>query len=94
MPHEISASEIAEIPGGLATALLFAESNTRFLVEVPQDCVGHFEETMGDVPHAAIGEVIAEPNLLFVDLDPVADRHLIEANINDLKSAWKKPLAW
>ena len=74
VPHEIDGNEVAELPGGLATALLFAESNTRFLVEVPQELMGHFEEIMGDVPHAAVGEVIESPQLLVVDVDPESDR--------------------
>jgi len=93
VPHQIPDSELV-VPGGLATALLFSESNSRFLVEVPQDCVGHFEETMGDVPHAAIGEVMAQQKLLVVDVDPVADRHVIEIDIAALKEAWQKPLRW
>jgi phosphoribosylformylglycinamidine synthase len=93
VPHQIPDRELV-VPGGMATALLFSESNSRFLVEVPQDCVGHFEETMGDVPHAAIGEVMAQQKLLVVDVDPVADRHVIEIDIAALKEAWQKPLRW
>jgi hypothetical protein len=47
---------------------------------------------MGDVPHAAVGEVIAEPKLLIVDIDPVADRHVIDVDIVQLKNAWQEPL--
>ncbi|HTQ38004.1 MAG TPA: phosphoribosylformylglycinamidine synthase subunit PurL [Pirellulales bacterium] len=96
VPHEVPPTQAAEIPGGLATVLLFSESNSRFLVEVPPDCVGHFEQTMGDVPHAAIGEVTAAPQLLVVDVDPnpIAERHIIEVGIAALKQAWQKPLKW
>jgi len=94
VPHRITAADEQEVPGGLATVLLFSESSSRFLVEVPQDCVGHFEETMGDVPHAAIGEVISAAQLLVVDVDPVADQHLIEIDLATLKEAWQKPLRW
>ena len=94
VPHNIVPSQAADLPGGLPTALLFAESNSRFLVEVPQNCVEHFEETMGDVPHAAMGEVTEAPQLVAADLDPVVDRHLIEMEIDELKDAWQKPLIW
>ncbi|HEY2759830.1 MAG TPA: AIR synthase-related protein, partial [Pirellulales bacterium] len=94
VPHVVCPDEAAIVPGGLASVLLFAESNTRFLVEVPPARVGHFEAAMGDVPHAAIGEVIAEPNLLIVDVDPVADRHVIDIEIAELKQAWQRPLKW
>src|SRR5262249_23061886 len=39
VPHEIPNAEAAEVHGGFASILLFSESNSRFLVEVPQDCV-------------------------------------------------------
>jgi phosphoribosylformylglycinamidine synthase subunit PurSL len=94
VPHQISTAETAEVPGGLATALLFADSNTRFLVEVPPDCVGHFEQALGNVPHAAIGEVTATPQFVVVDLDPATNRHVVDLDITALKSAWQKPLRW
>ena len=62
VPHEIRPDETSEVPGDMASILLFAESNSRFLVEVTPDNVGHFEMAMGDVPHAAVGEVIADQN--------------------------------
>ncbi len=92
--HAVADSEAAEVPGGLATVLLFAESNTRFLVEVQADLVGHFEDAMGDVPHAAIGEVIEAPQLIVSEIDPLADRHLIDVSVATLKKAWQKPLRW
>jgi phosphoribosylformylglycinamidine synthase len=94
VPHTIDSAKAADLPGGLPTALLFAESNSRFLVEVAPNCVERFEETMGAVPHAAVGEVTEAPLLVAVDLDPVEDRHLIEIGIDQLKSAWQKPLKW
>jgi len=94
VPHDAHANEVATVPGGLAIVLLFAESNTRFLVEVPPDRVGRFEAAMGDVPHAAVGEVIAESNLLVVDVDPMANRHVVEIEVAALKQAWQKPLKW
>jgi len=72
--------------------LLFSESNTRFLCEVrPEDAVA-FETTLAGVPHAAIGQVTAEPLLRIADNDGAAP--LIEAHIDELKEAWRKPLAW
>ncbi len=91
VPHEITAPHAAELPGGLATALLFAESNSRFLVEVCEDALTHFEETMGDVPHAAVGEVTESPRLVVADIDPMAEEHLIDIDLAALKQAWQKP---
>ncbi|HZZ28721.1 MAG TPA: phosphoribosylformylglycinamidine synthase subunit PurL [Pirellulales bacterium] len=94
VPHEVQSAEAAEVSGGLATVLLFAESNSRFLVEVSPEYVGHFEALMGNVPHAAIGEVTAAPQLRIVDVDPATDRHVVELEVAALKSAWQKPLMW
>jgi phosphoribosylformylglycinamidine synthase len=92
VPHEISAAQAAEVPGGLAAALLFAESNSRFLVEVPADAVGHFEAALGNVPHAAVGEVTELPRLIVSDVDPMAEAHLLDIDVATLKEAWQKPL--
>ena len=62
VPHNVNPNQADETPGGLSTVLLFAESNSRFLVEVPQDRQQAFEKTMGDVPHAAVGEVTKRRN--------------------------------
>jgi phosphoribosylformylglycinamidine synthase len=94
VPHNIPVAEAGDVPGGLAGALMFSESNTRFLVEVPPDGVGHFEEMLGDIPHAAIGEVLDQSIFIVTDIDPLAEKHLIEVDLSNLKAAWQKPLAW
>jgi phosphoribosylformylglycinamidine synthase subunit PurSL len=94
VPHNVAESAASGVPGGLPGVLLFSESNTRFLVEVPPDMVGHFEEMLGDVPHAAVGEVLAQPTLIVTDVDPMAEQHLIEIDVMKLKAAWQRPLAW
>ncbi|MCC7084533.1 MAG: phosphoribosylformylglycinamidine synthase subunit PurL [Pirellulales bacterium] len=93
-PHDIDLVDANHWAGGLAGTLLFSESNTRFLVEVPQEFVGQFEATLGNNPHAAIGEVLEQPVLIVTGLDPLADEHLIEIEISKLKAAWQEPLAW
>lgn len=94
VPHNLDLEAMANYPARLNAILLFAESNTRFLCEVPQEAVGHFESTLGDIPHAAIGEVIAEPKLQFVNYDPANPFHVIDADIMELKESWQKPLRW
>jgi hypothetical protein len=49
---------------------------------------------LGDVPHAAVGEVLEHPTFIVTDIDPLAEKHLIEADVAELKAAWQKPLAW
>ena len=70
-------------------ALLFSESNTRFLCEVRPDAAAAFESALGEVPHARIGEVIDNGKLAIV-----AETPLVEADISALKEAWQKPLRW
>src|SRR5262249_654885 len=78
VPTTLDAATIGADGERLNAILLFAESNTRFLCEVPQDAVGHFESILGDVPHAAIGEVIADAKLQIVNYDPGNPFHVID----------------
>ncbi len=73
--------------------MLFSESNSRFLVEVPKNLSGEFEATMKDVPHAHVGEVTADPQLTVYGLD---DNLVVEAGLEELLSAWKSYMerAW
>ncbi len=82
-----------ELPGVLPAAVeLFSESNTRFLIEVPESsATGLFEflEEQG-VPVAVLGRVVAEPSLRITG----EGRTLIDASLDTLKAAWQSPLAW
>jgi phosphoribosylformylglycinamidine synthase len=71
--------------------VLFSESNTRFLVEVPKDNKNQFEKTMKDVDFAAIGEVTADENFRVYGL---SGQQLISTPIDALKGAWQRPLRW
>jgi phosphoribosylformylglycinamidine synthase len=71
--------------------VLFSESNTRFLVEVPSNSKQQFEKTMKDVDFAAIGEVTADNKLQIYGL---SGHQLISAPIDALKEAWQRPLRW
>ena len=68
--------------------LLFSESNTRFLVEVPQDKSKHFEKAMKAVPFSAIGCVTRDKFLKIFGMD---EKVVINASLKALKSAWQKP---
>jgi phosphoribosylformylglycinamidine synthase len=72
------------------TTLLFSESNSRFLVEVPSDSAAEFERTLQGVPLGRIGKVTDERNL--VVLGP-AGESLLDLPIDTLKQAWQKPLS-
>ncbi len=89
-----------------AAALLFSESNTRFLCEVRPEHAGAFETALADVPWALVGEVADSGKLEIVGVPgPIADDEgstpteigaplVIEAELKTLKEAWQKPLDW
>jgi phosphoribosylformylglycinamidine synthase len=95
IPHQLSALDAAssseKSPLRNAT-LLFSESNSRFLCEVPADAAEIFEQIMGDVPMAVVGEVLATPRLQIVSADPANPVNVIDIDIADLKDAWQAPL--
>ncbi|WP_425617336.1 phosphoribosylformylglycinamidine synthase subunit PurL [Anatilimnocola sp. NA78] len=72
------------------SVLLYSESNTRFLVEVPAEKKSAFESALAGVPHAAIGEVTASDRLQIEGKSSL----LIDTALNSLKEAWQKPLRW
>jgi phosphoribosylformylglycinamidine synthase len=84
MPHELPASD------QLDAILLFAESNTRFLCEVPKASAQRFEACLGEVPHAMIGVVTGSPRLEIT----AGGRLLVDAELSALKAAWQAPLDW
>jgi phosphoribosylformylglycinamidine synthase len=71
-------------------AMLFSESTTRFLVEVAPQNRAAFESRLAQVPCRPLGRIIDEPRLVIAS----AGRTLIDAPIDELKRAWKAPLAW
>ena len=71
--------------------LLFSESNTRFVVEVPQEHQKQFETIMMDIPCGLIGKVISDP---FLQIKGLQNKPVINENIDDLKEAWQSPLRW
>ncbi len=68
---------------------LFAESPTRFLVEVSPDEVDQFEQIVARVPHARIGRVVAEPRFTVSG----SGGAVIDAEVNHLKQTWQAPLS-
>jgi phosphoribosylformylglycinamidine synthase II len=91
--------ELAKVPTDVPAAeqgtnfdsvLLYSESNTRFLVEVPVAKQAEFEKCLAGIPHAAVGQVTDSRRLQIAGKNgPVVD-----ADIAELKEAWQKPLRW
>jgi phosphoribosylformylglycinamidine synthase len=72
--------------------VLFAESNSRFLVEVTPNHVEAFQECMGgDVPLAPIGQTCKEQRLRIAGSD---GEWIVWVSLAELKEAWQKPLRW
>jgi phosphoribosylformylglycinamidine synthase len=66
--------------------LLFSESNSRFLVEVPSGCEQDFEALMKGVAHARIGQVCGEARLCIYGLNGDV---VVDASLGELLRAWK-----
>ena len=95
VPTSVPAAERSE---GFDEVLLFSESNTRFLVEVPHANRLHFEAALSEVPLAHIGEV-TDSGRLQIAATPIAHRQLsaawlVDLDLATLKEAWQKPLRW
>ena len=76
--------------------LLFAESPSRFLLEVPPQNYAAFADLVGSLPMGSLGEVMPressrEPRLTVTGLDGTT---VIDALVGDLKAAWQEPLLW
>ena len=95
VPSSVPAAERSE---GFDEVLLFSESNTRFMVEVPHANRLHFEAALSEVPLAHIGEV-TDSGRLQIAATPIAHRQLsaawlVDLDLATLKEAWQKPLRW
>ncbi|MBS0266799.1 MAG: phosphoribosylformylglycinamidine synthase subunit PurL [Planctomycetes bacterium] len=71
--------------------LLFSESNTRFLVEVAPAHWEAFKKHLAGLPLVELGKVVAGPQ---VTIRGVAGKVVVDAPWQELKHAWKAPLAW
>lgn len=80
-------SILAEGVAGLER-LLFSESQSRIVITVPADLVAVAEELLAGIPHAVIGEVVAEPVLTITGMGG-----MLKADLGALKKAWQVLLA-
>ncbi|MBD3296651.1 MAG: phosphoribosylformylglycinamidine synthase subunit PurL [Candidatus Omnitrophica bacterium] len=68
--------------------ILFSESNSRFIVEVPADKDDEFKKTMKGVPAGRIGEVNATASMRIMGLNGSC---VARAGLKRMKNSWKKP---
>ncbi|MDD5449129.1 MAG: phosphoribosylformylglycinamidine synthase subunit PurL [Candidatus Omnitrophica bacterium] len=69
--------------------LLFSESNTRFIVEVPRKLKKKFRKAMKGAPIGLIGEVTKEERFRVTGID--GKSAVIDAGLKELKDAWQRP---
>jgi len=72
-------------------ALLFSESNSRYLVEIEPQNFDAFAKLMLNIPFGQVGEVIKDRRLLIRDKNQTV---VVDAKLDALKDAWQKPLSW
>lgn len=75
-----------------AAVLLFSESNTRFLVEVPAAAGSEFLELLDGLLVTPLGTVVDKATLLVLGID--GQTPVIDSTWVDLKQAWQRPLDW
>jgi phosphoribosylformylglycinamidine synthase len=66
--------------------LLFAESNSRFIVEISRGNRAAFEERMDGVPFGCIGRIVAYPDFI---VRGISREKVVSAEIYQLKEAWQ-----
>ncbi|MEM3479027.1 MAG: phosphoribosylformylglycinamidine synthase subunit PurL [Candidatus Bathyarchaeia archaeon] len=69
--------------------ILFSESNSRFLVEVPEKYRDKFETAVRGAVYEPIGRVKSDKSFVIYGFN---GRRIIEADIDSLINAWKNPL--
>ena len=84
--------QLDAVPSGDASlapvARLFSESNTRFLCEVAPEHAAVFEGHFASLPAARVGSVTDVQRVMI----KAGDETLIDADVNQLKEAWQRPL--
>jgi phosphoribosylformylglycinamidine synthase len=69
--------------------LLFSETQSRFVVTIAPDKKGLFEEVFSGIVYGLLGEVTSAEVFSVIGLN---GKEIIQADIQDLKDAWKRPL--
>ncbi|MFW6159351.1 MAG: phosphoribosylformylglycinamidine synthase subunit PurL, partial [Planctomycetota bacterium] len=72
-------------------ALLFSESNSRFVVEVEPGHLGEFEAALEGVPFARVGRVTHADTF---EVTGLGGDIIVSERLADLKEAWQAPLRW
>ena len=84
---------------GCDFVLLFSESATRFVLEVPTECFAELVGLFDGLPLGRLGEVAACDESMGIASARLTVRGLagsvvIDASVAALKAAWQRPLHW
>ena len=71
--------------------LLFAESNSRFIVEVSPGHQEEFERSMAGVPIGCVGTVIEGTDFVVKGID---GETVVQTTIDQLKENWQATFRW
>lgn len=89
---DVNLTELARSTGLSDDAvLLFSESNTRFVVEVPTASKSEFEAIIAGIPVVELGRVKVDARVTMTGTKGAA---VVDSATADLKRAWQSPLAW
>jgi phosphoribosylformylglycinamidine synthase len=89
---EVGADVMALGAPGLADEVaLFAESTTRFIVEVRPAQAAAFEKCLAGIPLAVLGVTVKEARLRIAG---ASGEWVVWAALGQLKDAWQKPMRW
>jgi len=72
-------------------ALLFSESNSRFVVEVTPQNQKRFEAALGEAPFGLVGKVTDDRRVVIKNSRGAS---IVDVPVSDLKEAWQAPLRW
>jgi phosphoribosylformylglycinamidine synthase len=93
--HLGASIRLADVPMGEPVSrddiILFSESNSRFLVEVPAERAADFRRLFDGLPCENVGLVEEGKTLQVIGLD---GNVTLDCGIDDLRAAWKRPLDW
>ena len=84
-------ADIGKLPIGPDEVNLFAESPTRFLVEVRPAHAEPFRQVLAGSPVNEIGATVKEPRLRIAG---GSGEWIVWLSLQQLKDAWQKPLQW
>jgi len=71
--------------------LLFSESNSRFVAEVPEEHGAAFEGRLQGAAWGRVGSVTDAGLMLVTGLK---DETVVSCDVHEMKAAWKRPLDW